>query len=311
MRAPQILRELPAEYVVERGPRAWLALHRSAESALREAGFGLCTDGSLAQSTLTGRKPLFELSTRAGNFVVRRFSHGGLLRFVTRARFLDASRPFRELCVSHALRARGIRTPEVVAARTRAAPGGGYWLDLVTRRVECSTDLGFVLGKARSGAIERGRWRRLVRAAGTLVRALHENGCLHADLTPNNVLVEEDEHGEPRLWILDLDRSRMLAHVGDAERCANLRRLHRFVERREARDGRALSSTDRVRFFRAYDPQGRRWKDDWRRIESAHASRRAWHGLGWILEEGFGGWKSDPRRTHASGPARARADPIE
>lgn len=311
MRASAILDALPPEYLVEEGPRGLLAAHRDARGALRQAGYGLQADGDLRPSQLPGRKPLCELPTRDETFLVRRFSHGGLLRFFTRARFLDPRRPFDELRVSHALARAGVRTPEVIAARALSVPGGGFHLDLVTRRVEDSIDLGFFLGMARRGEIERGSLRRLAAAAGMLVRQLHETGCLHADLTPNNILVNREaaRGAEPRLWIVDLDRARLRDRLSDGERRANLRRLFRFVARREERDGRALSRSDHARFMLGYDPGGLAWKADWRAIESEHARRRAWHAVGWSLEHLFARSR-DPRESLPEDGPRLRARPL-
>src|SRR5207237_5393568 len=116
--------------------------------------------------------------------------------------------------------------------------------------------------------------------------------------TPNNLLVNRSAlaGAEPRLLVLDLDRARIVEASGspggpgatgaidDRARRANLQRLHRFVARRERRDGRALSRADIARFFLGYDPGGTRWKDDWRAIERSHARTAPLHRAGWALE---------------------------
>lgn len=305
MHAPTLSFELPPGYEVVRSSSALLALHRAAEASLRSAGFGPETDGTLAESSLSGRRPLLEIAVGGDQFLVRRFSHGGLLRFFTRARFLDPMRPFRELVLAHALGSHGIATPEVVAARAQALRGGGFHLDLVTRRVPDTLDLGFVFSMARVGDVRTRDLRRLVVALGDLVRRLHGSGFLHADLTLNNVLANTAAlaGGAPKLWIIDLDRAQALATLTDVARRRNLGRLFRFVERRDRRAGRALSRTDFARFFRGYDPEGRRWKSDWRAIAAAHGALRAVHALGWGLEGLFSRTR-DPRNTAQRAPSR-------
>ncbi len=291
-----VLEELPAAYAVERGRRGVLAVLADLREPLLSSGFGPERDGGLEASDLAGRQPLGQLRLEGERLVVRRFRHGGLLRWLTGERFLDPERPFRELILSARLRARGVPTPEVVAARARALPGGGYQLHLVTRRVEGALDLGQLLVEARRGDLGRRALAPVLVATGRLVRSLHDLGLAHADLNARNFLVERDSLGsaEPRLWILDLDRSELRERVGDAERRRNLRRFFRFVERREQQDGRVLTRSDYARFFRGYGLDGGRWKDDWRAIAAAHARHRRTHGAGWVLERSFAGRASVP-----------------
>ncbi|MFN0243801.1 MAG: lipopolysaccharide kinase InaA family protein [Planctomycetota bacterium] len=296
MRAPELTLRLPERYVVERSGANLCALHRDAHAALRAAGYGADSARVYAASRLSGRRPLYEIATPDGVFLLRRFSHGGLLRFLTRARFADPMRPFRELCISAALREAGFHTPEVVAARARALTGGGFELEIVTRRVEHARDLGFVLAAARRGEIDARARRGLCTAVGTLVRRLHDTGFLHADLMPNNLLVEDAElaRATPRVWLLDLDRTRRVAAASPAERHTNLERFVRFVVRREEKLGRALARTDLARFFRSYEPDGRRWKDTARAVLALVQRRSGLHRAGGWLEASFAK-RRDPR----------------
>lgn len=273
-----------------------LAVIEDLRGPLTERGFGPDEDGGLEPSDLAGRQPLGQLRLGDERLVVRRFRHGGLLRWLTGERFLDPDRPFRELILACELRSRGVRTPEVVGARARSIPGGGYQLDLLTRRVENALDLGQLLVAVRGGELTRARLAPVLVAAGRLVRSLHDLGLAHADLNARNFLVERAslERGEPRLWILDLDRSELRERLGDSERRRNLRRFFRFVQRREEQDGRVLTRSDFARFFRGYGTGGERWKSDWRAIAAAHARHRRAHGAGWVLERNFAGAPSVP-----------------
>lgn len=302
----RVLEELPSGYFVEESPRGILALHTGVARALHAAGYGPEQDGEVVQSELSGRRPLHEFRVDDDAFIVRRFSHGGLLRWLTGVRFIDAERPFRELILSERLRRAGIRTPRVVAARARMARGYGWLLEVVSRRLEGTIDLGHVLGRARRGEVDRAAQRRLLRELGQLISRLHKHGCLHADLTPNNLLVNLSAlQGEaPELWVLDLDGSTMHDALTDAQRRKNLRRMYRFVERRERRYGKALTRTDFVRFFRGYDPEGRRWKADWRAVAAMHSRRSVMHSLGWLFERSFAP-RTDPRDMEPEPASRA------
>ncbi|MFN0007412.1 MAG: lipopolysaccharide kinase InaA family protein [Planctomycetota bacterium] len=286
-----ILERLPEDYSVERGDRGVLAMRRDCAPSLRAAGYGLDSDGGTRTSRLSGRKPLLELPTPAGMFLIRRFSHGGLLRFLTGERFHDASRPFRELAAAASLARAGVNTPQVAAARARAAPGWGWKLEIVTRQVEDAIDLDGVLAAARERAIPRDALRRLARAAGKLVREMHDAGCFHADLTTKNLLVERAalSGGSSRMWILDLDRARAGEGLSLEERIANLTRLYRYVSRREGDLAAALARTDWMRFLSGYEPDRARIVTTARAILSAHGKSLRWHALGWRLENLFSG----------------------
>jgi len=304
MQSLRVLEELPSGYFVEESPRGILALHSSVARSLHEAGYGPEREGDVIQSELSGRRPLHEFRLGDDTFVVRRFSHGGLLRWLTGVRFLEPDRPFRELILSESLRKAGIRTPRVVAARARMASGYGWLLEVVSCRLEGTIDLGHVLGRARRGEVELGAWRSLLRETGQLISRLHKHGCLHADLTPNNLLVNEQAlTGEiPELWVLDLDGSGILDTLTDAQRRKNLRRMFRFVARRDRRFGKTISLSDYARFFRGYDPEGRRWKEDWRAVSASHSRRSPFHALGWLFERIFSS-KTDPRDASPPQPA--------
>jgi hypothetical protein len=73
-----------------------------------------------------------------------------------------------------------------------------------------------------------------------------------------------------------------VATLDDSERRKNLRRLLRFVERREARDGRVLTRSDYARFFLAYDPAEGAGSRTGARSRSARPGARPLHRLGWL-----------------------------
>jgi len=281
---PPDLHEIPPGYRVTSNARARLATAAWAESALEKAGFGLESDGALVLSDVRGRRPLE--ATPDGSILVRRFTHGGLLRFLSRRRFLDAARPFTELALSAWLSARGVHTPPVAAARARAAFLFGHELALATRRIGGARDLESFLVDVRAGRRSRRDLRASLPAFGALVARLHEIGFLHADLTPKNVLVEDRADGPSRLWLIDLDRSRVEVPLSEADRRDNLRRLWRFVDRREQRDGRALTRADVARFLIAYEADRDRRRSLWRAIERDHGRRAIWHRIAWFLDRG-------------------------
>ena len=286
MKVMTVLDELPEGYAVERGQGAIAAVHADYAEALAAAGWSATSDPVLAESALRGRRPLLRIDLEDEQLLVRRFSHGGLLRWATGARFRDPERPFREIVLSEHLRAHGLATPRVVAARARAYGGVGWRLEVVTRRVPGTLDLGFWLTRLQRGEVPGQEARRVVAGLGALVRRMHDSGFLHADLCPNNVLVETDSltAETPRFWLLDLDRSLVTEPLGRDSRWNNVRRLFRHVDRRTHERRLPIPRTFYMRFLRAYESDRGLRHQAWRSIHDQHERRMRWHRLGWLFE---------------------------
>jgi 3-deoxy-D-manno-octulosonic acid kinase len=273
-----------AEYELACSARSACARHRDWLELLERAGYGVNSEPASRTSALAGRRPLEELATARGTLLLRRFTHGGLMRSLTGSRFGDPARPFHELALSARLRARGIATPLLVGARARAARGGGWFLDVLSLRVEGARDLESLLAELRRGAARPPGFADIVHGAGAFVRRLHDAGLYHVDLTTKNLLVCEG----PRFVVLDLDRSQVLEPLPASSRERNLRRLLRFVLRHEERGARALATRDYLRFLSGYEPQPAPRRKIARAVFEAHSRHLRWHRLGWGLERLLG-----------------------
>ncbi len=116
-------------------------------------------------------------------------------------------RAARSWDVAQALRARGIDTPEPLAA---GRVGGEGWY--VARRLEGAEQIRrwFLLRDGASHAPPSlpYTFEEIVGALGRLARRLHDSGIFFRDFTDGNVLVTRGDAG-PRLWLVDLDRARV------------------------------------------------------------------------------------------------------
>ncbi|MBK7645423.1 MAG: hypothetical protein IPJ19_20690 [Planctomycetes bacterium] len=278
---------LPAEYEIARGERSVCVRRRDWIELLEREGYGPEREPRWRTSALSGRKPLEELESPRGTLLLRRFSHGGLLRAITGSRFRDPARPFHELALACALEARGLSTALVVGARARAAAGGGWFLDLLSVRVEGARDLESLLVELRAGAARPREMTELLRGAGAFVRALHDAGLYHVDLTTKNLLVRETQAGA-RFVVLDLDRSLLLEQLPPQARERNLRRLLRFVLRREERGTRALAPRDFLAFLAGYEPRSAERRRLARALLEGHRQQLGWHRIGWGVERVLG-----------------------
>jgi 3-deoxy-D-manno-octulosonic acid kinase len=274
-----VLATLPDGYVVRRDARGVLVVAAEAEAEFARQGFTLAGEEELAASGLSGREALGELHNGAELCVVRRFRHGGLRRALGRELFLAPARPLAELVLACRLRALGLATPRVLAARALRV-GLGWRLALVSERA-AGEDAGRTLERWRRGELARAARRALCVAAGELVARLHRAGFLHADLHPRNLLVAPDG----TLAVLDLDKGAFRPGLSERARQDNLRRLYRSVRRREARARPFLARGDYLAFLRAYARRaGTDWRADWRAIERRDRLCAPLHRLGWRLE---------------------------
>lgn len=288
MRLRQVLDTLPEGYESVRGQRGWLVVERGARAALLASGFGPDGGEALAPSGLSGRAALGLIESAGERWIVRCFHHGGLLRGLGERLFLWPSRPFRELANASALRAAGFNTPRVVAARALRSGLVGWRLALVSAHVAGRIEAAEVFERRRRGELSGPEWRCFLQTLGTLIGRLHAAGFLHADLTLRNLLLERDLAAA---WILDLDRGHFSRPLAEGPRRDNLRRLYRFVRRRESRARRFLSRADYLRFLSAYARArgaGQGWRADWVAIERRDRRRQLVHRLGWWLEGRLG-----------------------
>lgn len=291
-----ILDRFPPAWRVERGSAGVFAARAEWADAFATAGYSLTVQRAVGESDLAGRGAMGELTLGAERFVVRRFRHGGLLRWMTGRRYRDPLRPFREAELCERLRSAGILTPEVVAAAARRAGVAGFELELVTRRIEGGVDLGSVARRCAHGDLDPAFALSCARAFGALVARLHAIGFWHADLTPRNVVVQGSGGREDlTLWILDLDGSRFVETLDRDERVANLARLWRHARRMGRQGHLARPSRHAVAFLLGYA----RSRADRRECSAAVLRRdqrgRAWHAAGEALERGVGARRSEPQ----------------
>lgn len=157
--------------------------------------------------------------------VVRPYRRGGFLRHFNREVYLGGSpRPFLELVVGETLRARGVRTLELLAAGVRRFPFLGYRGALISREVPSAVNLWQYMRNAP--AEER---VRVCEQAARVTRGMHDAGVIHPDLNLQNFLVQRVTSGTEVL-VIDFDRAR-LCTVRPRQREAAVARLLRSVRR--------------------------------------------------------------------------------
>jgi 3-deoxy-D-manno-octulosonic acid kinase len=217
---------------------------------------------------LEGRTPLLSILLKDGTkTVVRSYSHGGLLRGLTRNLYLSGSRSFEELVLTEQIRSSGIPTVRPVGAVHRRIFPFFYRAYFISLEIPEAEDLPRYLLRTGShpspeNLVEK---RKTIHSVGRLIRQFHRAGFYHSDLQLKNILIAE---GGPLL--IDFDRCYRKKVLALRERTRNILRLNRSAEKWK-RAGIPLSKTDRLRFLSAYAEGDREVKESLKKALRFHA----------------------------------------
>jgi tRNA A-37 threonylcarbamoyl transferase component Bud32 len=131
------------------------------------------------------------------------------IRIDWRQRLARKTKGERSFETARAMRTRGLPTPDPLALGVFP---GETWL--VVRRVDGGEQIrSWFRHRYEDGFPAPGLpfpFEKVVRSLGRVARALHDRGVFFRDFTDGNVLVTAEE-GEPRLWLVDLERARIQA----------------------------------------------------------------------------------------------------
>ena len=118
------------------------------------------------------------------------------MRFFLKNRYLKCgkTRSQNEFELMHKLRQRGIRTPEPIAYAYRGFPLYSAWL--ITRKIKNSCTL------AELSRQDIKRVARIMEKVFEQIDRLVECRCVHIDLHPGNILVDQDNN----IYIIDFDK---------------------------------------------------------------------------------------------------------
>jgi 3-deoxy-D-manno-octulosonic acid kinase len=192
---------MTAEKLVTHGPHLMLAAAERAEPPIVgwfDAGEWRRA-GAVAIET-SGRGEVLIVAQGAETWVLRHYRRGGLVaRFIDDHYFWfgpDRARAFREWRLLRKLRAAGLPVPDPVAAHVYRT-GVIYTADIVTSYLPDTRKLSWFIAQGR---VPFECWRQI----GGMIRAVHDHGVDHPDLTAHNVLL--DEAGKS--FLVDFDNAR-------------------------------------------------------------------------------------------------------
>lgn len=225
--------------------------------------------------------------------VIRRYQHGGLLGLMVRDLFWNQTRPLKELLISERALEMGLRTAEVLAVIKHNILYPFFRSDIVTKEITGAFDLIRIIKDNTSTNIRIYKKKKtIIREIAFAVRKMHNIGIYHGDIHLKNMLVKENRDGNFRVYIIDLDKSKLHRSLNIAKRMKNLYRLDRSVEKlatsfRNQPDvfkrPFPISRTDRVRFFREYMRDYSENEKDWRDLIRRGFSGYRIHKLRWYV----------------------------
>jgi len=144
------------------------------------------SSGAVAIET-SGRGAALIVEHGRDRWVLRHYRRGGVV-----ARFIDDhylwlgaehTRAFREWRLLRKLKDAGLPVPNPVAAHVYRT-GPIYTADIITSYLPDTRKLSWFIGQGRAPA---DCWRRV----GAMIRAVHDHGVDHPDLTAHNVLLDD------------------------------------------------------------------------------------------------------------------------
>jgi 3-deoxy-D-manno-octulosonic acid kinase len=211
--------------------------------------------------------------------VVRRYSHGGVFRFLTRDLYLLGSRSFRELALTREVSASGIPTIHPLGAVHQRIFPFFYRAYLLSLEIPNAKDLGQYYQEAgrHTNQMNLPRKRMIIREAGLTLRKFHDAGFFHADLQLKNLMVTDAE-----VVLIDFDRSFRKQTLSPQERVRNLLRLNRSAEKWKRR-GLPITWADRWRFFRAYSAGDEEMTKVLRKALRGYSMRVFFHRILWSM----------------------------
>ena len=87
----------------------------------------------------------------------------------------------------------------------------------------------------------------LIRKTAHVIRTMHDQGVCHGDLKSANVLVEKKEGQDDKIYLVDLDSTRIKTRLERKDRIGDLARLNVSLL-----NTRTVSTPDRLRFLKHY-----------------------------------------------------------
>lgn len=216
--------------------------------------------------------------------VIRLYTHGGLLRILTRELYLSGARSVQELALTEKIISNGIPTIQPIGAIHRSVFLLFYKAYLLSSEISGAKNLIQYFQEigphpSRERLFHK---RRTIHSAGLLIHKFHEAGFFHGDLQLKNILVSGEQ-----LFLIDFDHSYRKEVLTADEKKKNLLRLNRSAEKWRS-IGLPITRTDRLRFFRAYTEKDKQMKVTMEKALRTYSVRHLFYRWSWAIERVLG-----------------------
>jgi len=213
--------------------------------------------------------------------VLRQYSHGGLLRAITRNLYLFGARSFRELALTEEIRSSGVPTITSIGAVHYSVFFPFYQAYFLSVEIPRALDLIQYFSEVGTHPSPEGisSKRKTIRSIGLLIRQFHQAGFFHGDLQLKNILVTENLP-----LLIDFDHSYRKSPLSVKARMRNLLRLNRSVEKWKRR-GLPVTRTDRWRFFLAYAGDNETIREKMEKTLRTFSLRSLFYRFAWAIEK--------------------------
>ncbi len=283
---------IPASFSLIRKGKVLLLLNEEYKDQLLGLGIGdpeeFMKNPLGATFCLGGRRPHPSIPLKNGKRVVfRSYSHGGLFRVLTRNLYFWGSRSFDELTLTENIRLRGVPTIQPIGAIHQFVFWRFYKAYFLSLEIPDAPDLIRFFQELGPHPSPENLMlkRKMIRAAGLLIRQFHQSGIFHGDLQLKNILIAGN-----RPLLIDFDRSYRRPSLSAEERAKNLFRLLRSAKKWKCL-GLPVTRTDFCRFFSAYAQGDSEIEDLIRKKLRTYRVRTFFYRLGWAFERIWGGNK--------------------
>ncbi len=212
-----------------------------------------------AQTIATGRAGPIRIPGPDGPILIRPYAHGGLLGTLGGVEFAHPGRAYEELAVAHHAASIDLPVSPLLGITARHGKNGRWRMEAWSAWIDGAMPLSLFLRKDASGGPAE---RHILTSVADALNRCHSAGLLHGDLNARNILVDSGNPKNPRdaasyasgqkIWIVDLDRTRMVSNLGSRARISQLQRLFRsLVKEKTVPHGQA--GVDMLEYFaRAY-----------------------------------------------------------
>jgi len=226
------------------------------------------------------------------HILVRPYKRGGMVGPLLKNIYWGKQRAIKELTITNLAFNKGLPVPEVLGVILQPKGLGFYQAFIMIREISDTSDLPDYLARLKTTDT-----RELFRQKQALFQAIieslvqfHNAGFYHSDLNLRNLLVQKENHGTLKVWIVDLDRAKYYPDTpiksGSGltlnQRINNLIRLARSLVKLGL--GKLIGPADRLLFLKCYlRAIGEDQKSLLRRINYYCAANIRRHRLWWKI----------------------------